>query len=241
MKKMLSALALAAAVSSASAKDLYSSEEHPVTVAALALAAPIQLPPSNWDVRGVRFDLVYGDSHSVYGIDLGLVGHVGDAFSGIQLGGMVDWVEGDVYGLQLAGIANVAGGAHKGVQLASAVNVCRGEFYGVQFGGVNHNGTFYGWQTGVFNYDKGISWGLQLGLANSSINEWHGWSLGLVNYADRMSGFQLGAVNIAEKEGRGVQIGVFNAADKFNGVQIGVLNIIGKGEMPVMPVLNANF
>ena len=95
MKKALSAVVLAAAAVSAAAKDLYSSEEHPVSIVALALAAPIQLPPSNWDVKGLRLDLLYGDSHSVYGIDLGLAGHAGDEFAGVQACGLAGWVEGD--------------------------------------------------------------------------------------------------------------------------------------------------
>ena len=59
-----------------------------------------------------------------------------------------------------------------GLQLGSIVNYTRGDFAGMQVSAINHNGTFYGFQVGAFNYDKGVCWGLQVGVANSDINEY---------------------------------------------------------------------
>lgn len=237
------AIAYACAASGAeyAGKDLYSAEEHPGTVLELALASPLQLPPANWNVYGLRLGAIYSESFRVCGLDAGLVGLARDSFSGIQFQAVADWTEGDAAGIQLAGIANIVAGNATGGQLSAIVNYARGDFTGLQLASINHDGTFYGFQAGVFNYVKGISWGLQAGLANAAVNEWRGWSLGLCNYAERMYGLQLGAINIAAQSGRGVQFGLFNAADKFNGVQIGILNIIGRGEVPIMPILNANF
>jgi len=239
-KSSLVVLSLAIA-GAASARDLYSPEEHPVTPLELGIATPVQLPPANWDVYGLRWNLIYGESHNVYGLDLGLVGCNQLKMVGLQLMAAVDWVEGDMAAVQFGGIANAVFGNASGVQLGGIVNYTRGEFAGVQFAPINYDGTFYGFQAGLFNYVKGISWGLQLGFANSAVNEFHGWSVGAVNFAARMHGLQLGLINLADESGRGVQIGIFNGAANYNGIQIGLLNVIDNGELPIMPVLNARF
>ena len=96
MKKCcLVALSIAIA-GTAHSRDLYGSEEHPVTPLELCLAAPIQLPPSNWSVYGLRCSLFYGESFDVYGIDLGLVGYNANRMAGLQLAAAVDWIESDL-------------------------------------------------------------------------------------------------------------------------------------------------
>lgn len=241
MKKTSLVLLSLAIAGAATARDLFSPEEHRGTPIELGIAAPVQLPSPAWSVYGLRASLIYGASYDVYGVDLGLVGFNRSAMKGLQLQLAADWVDGDMAGVQLAAVSNIDTANATGLQLAGIANYVRGEFTGVQFAAVNYNGAFKGLQLGGFNYDKGISWGLQLGLANASVNEFHGWSLSAVNYAERMFGLQFGLINIAAESGRGVQIGVFNSAAKYNGVQIGVLNIIGNGELPIMPVLNAQF
>lgn len=239
-KSSLVVLSLAIA-GAASARDLYSSEDHPVTFVELGIATPIQLPLSNWSVNGLRWNLIYGESFDLYGLDLGLVGYNLGKMVGLQLMAAADWVDSDMEGVQFGGIANVVCGNAAGLQLGGVVNYTRGDFAGAQIAPVNFNGTFYGFQAGVFNYDKGISWGLQLGLANADVNEFHGWAVGAVNYAERMHGLQLGVINLAAESGRGVQIGVFNGAASYNGIQIGLLNVIANGELPIMTILNARF
>jgi len=239
-KSSLVVLSLAIA-GAASARDLYSSEDHPGTPLELGIATPVQIPPANWSVYGLRLNLIYGESYDVYGLDLGLVGYNRDKMVGLQMMAAADWVESDMDGVQFAGIANVVCGNAAGIQFGGIVNYTRGDFAGVQFAAINFDGTFYGFQAGMFNYDKGISWGLQLGLANAAVNEFHGWSIAAVNYAERMHGLHLGLINLAAESGRGVQIGVFNGASRYNGIQIGLLNVIGNGELPIMPVLNARF
>ena len=56
-----------------------------------------------------------------------------------------------------------------------------------------------------------------------------------------IEGLQLGALNIIATAGRGVQIGVINSAVVFSGIQIGVLNLIGNAEIPILPIMNAQF
>ena len=96
-------------------------------------------------------------------------------------------------------------------------------------------------QVAALNVNKVVSKGFQIGAYNADLNEYSGWSFGAVNYADRIEGLQLGALNIIATAGRGVQIGVINSAVVFSGIQIGVLNLIGNAEIPILPIMNAQF
>lgn len=238
-------LAVCASVLSimASARGIYSAHEddHPVSPIAVAIASPLQLPFANYNVYGLRLNAIYAESFETIGADIGLVGYNRDKFTGVQGQGAVAWVDGNMTGAQLSGIANVVCGNATGVQFGSIVNYTRGDFAGAQLAAINYNGTFYGFQLGAFNYDQGVCWGLQVGLANSNINEYRGWSIGAVNFTERCNGFQLGMINILAASGRGVQLGIFNAASQYSGIQIGLLNIIENGALPIMPFLNAQF
>lgn len=247
MKKsslVLLSMVLAGAASAKDApsysRDLYSAETHPMTVLAVSLADPLQLPQANYNVAGIRWDIFYGNSFTVSGVDFGLVGRVNDSFTGLALTA-ADWVEGDVVGAQLSGVANIVKGNATGFQTAAFVNYNHGVFTGVQAGLVNHDGTFNGLQLGGLNWDKGLCYGLQLGVGNVAVSEFRGWSLGLMNYTERLSGLQVGLINVAGDSGSGLQIGLFNGAPKFSGLQIGVLNVIGNAALPVLPVVNGNF
>lgn len=221
-------------------KDLYSPETHPETPVVVSLADPVQLPQANYNVSGVRWDIFYGCNFTVKGFDFGLVGRVNDSFTGCSLTA-ANWVEGDVVGAQIGAVANVSRGNTTGFQTAAIVNYDHGVFTGCQLGLVNYDGTFNGVQLGGLNWDKGACYGLQLGAGNIAVSEFHGWSVGLVNYTERMSGLQFGVINVAGETGSGVQIGCFNGAPKFSGVQIGLLNVIGNAAIPVLPIVNGNF
>ncbi len=211
------------------------------TLLEVSLATPVQLPPADWTVKGLRLNLIYGESFGMYGIDLGLVGYTRDSGAGLSVYPAVNWTENDYTGLQISGLSNVTCGNGAGLALSGVVNYSRGRYTGGQLSLINFNGEFLGAQIGGFNYDKGLCWGFQLGFANAAVNEYHGWSMGLVNYAERLYGFQFGGVNIAAETGRGIQVGLFNCAENFIGMQIGLLNIIGNGDLPIMPILNARF
>ena len=138
-------------------------------------------------------------------------------------------------------IGNAVLGGATGFQLAGAVNYTRGAFTGFQLAPVNYAGSLYGMQVAALNVNKVVSKGFQIGAYNADLNEYSGWSFGAVNYADRIEGLQLGALNIIATAGRGVQIGVINSAVVFSGIQIGVLNLIGNAEIPILPIMNAQF
>ena len=246
MKKtsmVLVSMLLAGAVSAEEAvygRDLYSAETHPMTPVVISLADPIQFPQDNYNVVGLRWDIFYGNNFTVTGLDFGLVGRVNDSFTGLALDA-ASWVEGDAVGAQLSGLANIVKGNATGLQIGSVVNYNHGVFTGAQAGLVNYDGTLAGLQLGGLNWDKGICYGLQVGAGNVSVNEVRGWSLGVMNYTERLTGLQLGVFNIAGEIGSGLQIGCFNGAPKFSGLQIGILNVIGNAAVPVLPFVNGNF
>ena len=241
MKKTSLALLSLVIAGTACAEDLLKPEEHPVSVCALSLAAPLQVPTSNVTIDGLRLNLIYGDHYGVNGLDIGFAGTSRANANGLQLDVAAGWDVFDFNGCQIAGLGNAVLGNARGFQLAGAINFVRGGFTGFQLAPFNFDGASTGMQVGAININKGLSYGLQVGAYNGNPNEYHGWSVGAVNCTDRMDGLQLGVINIAVQTGNGIQIGVINSAAVYSGVQIGVLNLIGNGDLPIMPILNANF
>lgn len=241
MKKTCLALLSLVFVGAASAEDLLAPEEHPSIWCSIDFVSPLQIMPPNATVELFRFNILFGENHGVHGLDVGLVGASRAASWGLQLNTLAGWNDLDFDGVQVSGIGDVVLGNGAGIQVAGAVNYVRGGYTGFQLAPLNWDGGFYGMEVGGLNINKGISYGFQIGGYNANLNEFHGWSFGAINCTERMEGFQLGVLNIIPQKGRGVQLGVLNAAENFRGVQIGVLNLIGNGELPIMPVLNANF
>ena len=66
----------------------------------ISLVTPLQAPSSDYDVKGVRLSLIYGECENFKGLDLGIINNTRADFTGIALGG-----------------ANLAGGKLRGVQL----------------------------------------------------------------------------------------------------------------------------
>ena len=241
MKKLMYAVSTALILSSSAfaQESSLSPEEHWITPLEIGIASPIQFPSPAWIVDGIRFDLFYGDSYEVNGLDLGLVGRTRKDFRGIALNAF-NWYDGPSWGVQLGALANVSLNNVYSLQFAGIANYVYNEMRGVQLALVNQNGPFYGVQLGAVNWNRGVSYGVQIGVANANINEFNGASIGLVNWADRSSGASIGVVNVA-KNGSGLQLGVFNSAETFEGLQIGVLNINQNGALPIMCIVNANF
>ncbi|MFA4944053.1 MAG: hypothetical protein WC789_05060 [Lentisphaeria bacterium] len=148
----------------------------------LALAPPAQLPGEDWDVYGLRLDLIAGRCQELGGLDLGLGGNlasgsvravevagvwndVGEDFYGLQFSGIGNRVAGNVWGLQAAGVVNLAGPGDRlnGLQLG-AVNLA-GDANGLQVGLVNDANDMCGVQIGVYNGCQKLA-GLQIGLIN---------------------------------------------------------------------------
>lgn len=83
-----------------------------------------------------------------------------------------------------------------------------------------------GFSVGIVNYAEKYR-GLMLSAVNYTKSQFSGWQAGLVNYTKGPTkGLQTGVVNYAGNL-RGLQLGAVNYADKTSGgLQIGVINII---------------
>lgn len=241
MKKTSLVLLSLVLAGAASAEDLLKPEEHPVEAWGISFASPIQTPAQNATIDGFRWNIVYGENFGTHGCDIGFVGANRADASGFQLDIAAGWNDFDFSGCAIAGVGNAVLGNAKGFQLAGAINYTRGGFKGLQIAPVNYDGSLYGMQVAAVNVNKGVSTAFQIGAYNADLNEYRGWSFGAVNYADRIEGLQLGALNIIATAGRGVQIGIVNSAVALSGIQIGVLNLIGNAEIPILPIMNAQF
>jgi hypothetical protein len=152
----------------------------------LSLFPPVELPPSDFTVTGVRLNLV-GSHQRVYGLDLGAIANITtQGNTGLQVAGLLNWNKGTETGvlLQAAGIANV--------------NVNKVNLVGVQVALINYNqqeSMIAGFQVGAVNlssFTKMI--GIEAGLYNTA-HDVYGVQIGLVNVADHLHGVQIGLLN----------------------------------------------
>ena len=117
---------------------------------ALGLAPRVEFPPLDYDVTGLRLNLLIGDHTDVYGLDVGVLGN---------------FVKREIGGLQVAGLFNVVGESGGALQLACICNNCKGIFSGAQIGAVNVAEKCTGLQLGLVNRAYRLS-GVQVGLLN---------------------------------------------------------------------------
>lgn len=151
-----------------------------VSPLSINLSPALGLPGEDWDIFGLRINLIAGRSRDVYGFDFGLVyNDVKDEFNG----------------LQVSGVVNVIGRSDGAIQLAGILNRCRGDYVGCEFAAVNDvSKEMVGLQVGLFNWASVLS-GVQLGLVNM-IGAGSGLQIGLVNSARELDGLQIGIVNV---------------------------------------------
>ncbi len=159
-----------------------------VTPLSFAIIPPVQFPPSDFSVTGIRLSAGWGRHRDVYGIDIGLIGNITEqTHTGISASGLFNYTKGNVtaLGFQLAGGANVnmqkttiiglqaalianynnAESSVNGVQLSLANISDHTHIRGVQIGLYNTARTVYGFQIGLINMTENL-YGLQIGLMN---------------------------------------------------------------------------
>lgn len=150
---------------------------------------PVQFPPSDYDVTGLRLSVLWGSHRDVAGLDLGLVGNITtQKFNGAAFSGLFNYTQNNVnaYGFQIAGLTNF--NLQKtnvyGVQLAAGANYNKAEssVVGFQLAALNltSHTNVYGVQAGIYNRAKKVV-GLQVGLVNAADNL-HGLQIGLLNF-----------------------------------------------------------
>lgn len=159
---------------------------------AIDIVPPIQFPPSDFTVTGLRVGIV-GEHRNMYGIDLAAIGNITDlSFAGLAVSGIFNNTRGttDIVGLQLAGITNINTGKTNvvGLQVAGAINANKttSSVVGLNvavLGNLSPNTSVYGIQVGLYNQAIDI-YGFQIGLINNVTNL-HGLQLGLINFNEK--------------------------------------------------------
>lgn len=159
-----------------------------VTPISVSIVPPVQFPPADFTVAGIRANILVGSHRDMYGLDVSGVGSITQQnFTGIALAGIFNWTQGkaNVLGLQFAGITNLNSKELKlfGLQLSAVnINLAASEIFGFQLGLVNQSAF-----TKVY--------GVQAGIYNKAL-EVYGFQIGLVNVAKSLHGIQLGLLNI---------------------------------------------
>lgn len=242
MKKLLVLSLLALCTAPVFAELVDANTRYGATPVQVSFWSPLHLPAHDREVSGLRFNLLYGRSKTVRGVDLGLCGSVftGD-MKGLELS-MFNLVDGSVSGVQFAGLANNVARGLSGVQFATILNATGADSAGLQLALVNHDNAFTGAQIGLVNWSIADVEGFGLGIANVYRNDFTGCSMGLVNYANgRLSGAQIGLINQIRMSSTGLQLGLFNAAQNHVGAQIGLMNLNIHGALTFFPFVNVNF
>lgn len=121
-------------------------EPAPMTPVMVSLFTPAQVPSENYDVKGLRIDLLYGKCHNLYGLDAGLVNYTVNKEVGLA-----------------AGLVNYAGKSFTGLQVG-AVNIGK-EVHALQVGVYNGADDMSGFQIGLINHAR-IMRGVQIGVIN---------------------------------------------------------------------------
>ena len=123
---------------------------------------PIQFPPADFDVGGLRISLFYGRCCNFDGLDIGLVGVADNHANGWLANWLVNYATGDGLGLH-TGAVNYFGGDFKGLQIGLANWIDSGDMF----------------QIGIYNGGYDVQ-GLQIGVINTA-NKMQGLQIGLVN------------------------------------------------------------
>jgi hypothetical protein len=190
---LASALLLCLAQSHSFAQKWSEQLNTPVQV---ALANPIQVFTQDYDVSGIRLNLVYGKNANVSGVDLGIVNFTSLKQEGLQAG-IFNFVGDELTGGQI-GVVNRVTSDSSGFQVGLLCNLSLTNLSGYQRGTINLvNGDFHGLQGGeVLNVIKGDGVGVQAGLFNFAHGNFDGLQIGLINSTSSLKGVQIGLFNI---------------------------------------------
>lgn len=155
----------------------------------VGIIPPVQFPPEDFSITGVRLSLLYGDHRDIYGLDFGVLGNVTQQdFTGLAISGLANITHGTttVIGLQAAGLMNINTNKTNvyGLQLALGLNnnTAASSVTGFDIALVNlvPNTDIYGFQVGVYNKALSVT-GFQIGLVNV-VNQLRGVQIGLINF-----------------------------------------------------------
>ncbi len=225
-------------------------------------STPLQLSVPGYnlpkgDVNGVRLNLFYGETHSVKGVNLHLLGlSKVDNFKGLDIGLLsMGQTNKEFSGVSLSLVAHQKGNT-EGLNIG-ALNIVN-NMKGVNLGIINYSSTFKpevveesvieqgiyysGLSTAIsiegmttIEVEKAHDYIVNLGLANINKRDVK-FNLGALNYTDGKSVIDLGLINYSETTT--FQLGLINATNSLDGVQIGLVNYAKNGVVPVLPLVN---
>lgn len=169
---------------------LFSSAAHAAaSPLSVSLFPPVEFPPSDFSITGVRLSLLWGSHRDMYGLDFGVLGNITQQdFTGLGVSGVFNATHGTttILGLQLAGVTNINTNKTSvyGLQAALGMNynTAESKVAGLQIAVANWSPFthIYGFQVGVYNKARTVH-GLQIGLVNDC-EDLHGVQIGLVNF-----------------------------------------------------------
>ncbi len=133
-----------------------------LTPVMLSLVTPIQVPGPEFDVGGLRINVLYGRCCNFDGLDVGLIGVADNHANGWLCNWLVNYATGDGLGLH-TGAVNYFGGDFKGWQIGLANWIDSGDMF--QIGLYNGGYDVQGLQIGVINTANKLQ-GLQIGVVN---------------------------------------------------------------------------
>ncbi|MBP6235902.1 MAG: carboxypeptidase-like regulatory domain-containing protein [Saprospiraceae bacterium] len=167
--------------------------------------------------------------HTRNTISLNIIGGNSKGLNGLEIGGVYNYDDGDVYGMQVAGVVNALSEDVVGTQISGVMNAVKGNVKGVQIAGVinNNDSITDGIQiSGVYQKTHTLR-GLQIGgLYNRAVKATGGQISGFLNTVDSATTFlQIAGLYNHGANIRGLQIsGLVNTCDTLEGLQIGIFN-----------------
>jgi hypothetical protein len=162
MKSASVVLALSLFVCGSFASRAFAQSDRAYTPFMLSFVTPLQVPPRDFDVGGLRINLIYGECHDFDGLDISTVGRATGHANGLQAALLGNVVDGDGFGMQVA-----------------CVNYVKGEYAGLQVGVANYIEKAKALQIGVYNGAEHVE-GMQIGLINTT-RTMIGIQIGVVN------------------------------------------------------------
>lgn len=167
--------------------------------------------------------------HTRNTISLNIIGGNSKGLNGLEIGGVYNYDDGDVYGVQVAGVVNAVSEDVVGTQISGVMNAVKGNVKGVQIAGVinNNDSITAGIQISGVYQNTHILRGLQIGgLYNRAVKATGGQISGLLNTVDSATTFlQIAGLYNHGANIKGIQIsGLVNTCDTLEGLQIGIFN-----------------
>ncbi|MBB4036916.1 hypothetical protein GGR21_002830 [Dysgonomonas hofstadii] len=158
--------------------------------------------------NNISLNLIYGSSINNYGFSFSGLFHETKNMRGVQIGGLLNYVEKKAEGITIAGLYNRVEDS-RGLQIA---------FF-------NKSTYMTGVQIGGFNHVDIEGSGLQIGFGNFSMDH--------SSHKVKFNGMQIAVLGNEADTLNGIQIGLYNSARHLRGLQIGLLNISNNNKFPI--------